>query len=383
MIQENGWCSVIHREGDRITKKFNYEHVPIKRAESEFYKKARGMKCIPQVLEEGNDYLVLPYFPKSTVDFKDLPDDKRRELLNRVAEAVYELFLAGFCHGDVFEENILYDENWNVFLIDPMSINYPSEVPFSKCFDLNAKRPTHPFHAAKLSKPCLERMIPITKCGFDPFSHVSDILSKKVIGCSGSETYNDMAGKQAYSSYDFPGIFELPGWRNTKQRFDAFVPPERQAEEFIGKTILDIGCNAGAVSLRAGFLGADQVLGIDINNDRISVGNEVAKFMGLSGGVRLVCGSVADARLLSSQGSFDSCFCLAVSGRMGNERAFLESICKLVRGTMYFESNHAPEGHEKYVSLFKELGFPHVEYKGSTTNGFPIRHSLVAKRSIR
>lgn len=381
LLHRGEHCSV-HRRGEKVVKKFDEQHLATRDRESLFYRESKGIRGIPEVLEEGKDYISIPFFKRSLLDLNassDIPERKKLELMNSVAEIAYDLFMAGICHGDLYEENIMFDEIWNPYLIDPMTVRYPPDVPFAEAFDLSGGRPVPPEHSNKQVRPCLELLAKQTHYGFKPFNYLCNRLAKKIIACSGSETYNESSPRQPYSSYDFPGIFELDGWRNTRARFDCFVPSERQAEEFGGKSILDVGCNAGAVSLRAGFLGAKRVLGIDINSERVNVGNEVSKFMGLSGVVNLVHGNVADDAFLTSQGAFDAAFCLAVSGRMGNEMLFLTNLCKSIKETIYFESNHSPEGFQKYIDLFRQIGFRNVEYKGSTER-FPTRHSLTAKR---
>ena len=72
-------------------------------------------------------------------------------------------------------------------------------------------------------------------------------------------------------------------------------------DDIIGKTVLDLGCGTGRLALGASFLGAKQVVGIDIDRAAIKTALENSVKVGLKDGVQWV---VADVN--AAHGSFDT-----------------------------------------------------------------------------
>lgn len=60
-----------------------------------------------------------------------------------------------------------------------------------------------------------------------------------------------------------------------------------------GKTVLDLGCGTGRFSLGAAFLGAKQVLGIDIDKPAIKIANEYAHELNLEKKISWITGDIS------------------------------------------------------------------------------------------
>jgi putative methylase len=62
--------------------------------------------------------------------------------------------------------------------------------------------------------------------------------------------------------------------------------------DIVGKTVLDLGCGTGRLALGAAFLGAKQVLGIDIDRTAINVASENSVMTGLRDKVQWIAADI-------------------------------------------------------------------------------------------
>ena len=60
----------------------------------------------------------------------------------------------------------------------------------------------------------------------------------------------------------------------------------------VGKTVLDLGCGTGRLALGAAFLGAKQVVGIDIDRDAVKVAFENSVRTNLKEKVQWIAGDI-------------------------------------------------------------------------------------------
>ena len=71
--------------------------------------------------------------------------------------------------------------------------------------------------------------------------------------------------------------------------------------DIVGKTILDLGCGTGRISLGASFLGAREVVGIDIDKIAIKMAYENSKRLNLEKNINWITGDISVIR-----GHFDT-----------------------------------------------------------------------------
>ncbi len=62
--------------------------------------------------------------------------------------------------------------------------------------------------------------------------------------------------------------------------------------DIIGKTVLDLGCGTGRLALGASYLGADNVVGVDVDRLAIKTAVENSLKVGLAGNVQWVIGDI-------------------------------------------------------------------------------------------
>jgi putative methylase len=106
--------------------------------------------------------------------------------------------------------------------------------------------------------------------------------------------------------------------------------------DIIGKTILDLGCGTGRLALAASFLGAQSVVGVDIDKTAIIVAAENSEKAGFKINVQWVIGDVN-----AVAGSFDTVLQNPPFGvqRRAADRKFLEKALE-VGNVVYSLHNH-------------------------------------------
>jgi tRNA (mo5U34)-methyltransferase len=126
-----------------------------------------------------------------------------------------------------------------------------------------------------------------------------------------------------------PGIWTNPS-------LPANHPQERWAAvrpflgNLSGKTVLDIGCNAGFFAMRAKELGASRVVGIDIDPAALRQARFLIERSGLE--IELQQRSVYD---IAELGSFDVVFCLGVLYHLRHPLLALDTIVTICRERLF------------------------------------------------
>jgi putative methylase len=135
----------------------------------------------------------------------------------------------------------------------------------------------------------------------------------------------------------------------------------------VGKTVLDLGCGTGRLALGAAFLGAEQVVGVDIDRDAVKVAFENSVRTNLKEKVQWITGDI-DA----IHGSFDAVLQNPPFGvqKRKADRKFLEKA--LETGKIIYSLHKNPE---KDNTLIKKL-------KANKTNIVPVAHSPFLKNFI-
>jgi putative methylase len=140
--------------------------------------------------------------------------------------------------------------------------------------------------------------------------------------------------------------------------------------DIVGKRVLDLGCGTGRLGLAAAFLGAEQVVGVDIDSTAIKVAKQNAAKAGLKGQVQFI-----NADISTIQGHFDTALQNPPFGVQNREadRPFLVKALESA-DAVYSLHNH-PEVDERLIKILKSSqGFVQVQPS-------PFLERFIAKHS--
>ena len=119
-----------------------------------------------------------------------------------------------------------------------------------------------------------------------------------------------------------------PGKHDSRRR----VEQMRLPEDLSGKTVLDIGCNSGMLCFECKRRGADRVVGIDLQANRLAQARTLAEITGLK-----VDFKEFDLFRAAELGCFDLVFCIAVLTEITDLIAGLEALKRATKGVLYVE----------------------------------------------
>jgi putative methylase len=118
--------------------------------------------------------------------------------------------------------------------------------------------------------------------------------------------------------------------------------------DIIGKTVLDLGCGTGRLAIGASYLGAQEVVGIDIDKRAIKTAVENSLKVGLAGMVQWVIGDIS-----AIVGGFDTVLQNPPFGVQTREadRAFLVKALEL--GNSVYSLHNHPETDKQLIKQLK------------------------------
>ena len=96
---------------------------------------------------------------------------------------------------------------------------------------------------------------------------------------------------------------------------------------FSNKTILDIGCGAGTISLYLANQGAN-IIGIDISRKAIDSCKKSAKALKLKDRTQFICNTIEQIKF---RRKFDLIICSEIIEHIPNDKAFLKRVYKLLK----------------------------------------------------
>jgi putative methylase len=118
--------------------------------------------------------------------------------------------------------------------------------------------------------------------------------------------------------------------------------------DIVGKTVLDLGCGTGRLALGAAFLGAKQVVGIDIDKEAVKVAFENSVRTNLKEKVQWIAGDIDVIH-----GNFDAVLQNPPFGvqRRKADRRFLEKA--LESGKVVYSLHKCPEKDKAFIKKLK------------------------------
>ena len=119
-------------------------------------------------------------------------------------------------------------------------------------------------------------------------------------------------------------------------------------DDIIGKTVLDLGCGTGRLALAASYLGAQCVVGVDIDKTAIKTASENSEKAGLKTNVQWVVGDVS-----AITGRFDTVLQNPPFGvqKRAADRKFLEKALEV--GNVVYSLHNHPRTDKQLIKKLK------------------------------
>jgi putative methylase len=119
--------------------------------------------------------------------------------------------------------------------------------------------------------------------------------------------------------------------------------------DIVNKNVVDLGCGTGRIALGAAFLGAEQVVGVDIDRVAVKLALENSVNMGLRKSTEWIAGDIETIR-----GGFDTVLQNPPFGVQKREadRKFLEKALEI--GKVIYSLHKHPEADRAFVKKLKQ-----------------------------
>lgn len=185
---------------------------------------------------------------------------------------------------------------------------------------------------------------------------------------------------QGDRTVQYQSLGNLKGRRDMEHRAKIMQIPENLE----GKSVLDIGCNLGAVCIEFASRNADRVVGIDIHERTISIAKEYAEHIGMNkieyyqanidDGLESLKQKIGDQK-------FDYVLVLSVMNNV-DRKSLIKIIKYFCKDTLYLEG-HSKQKKEALVDFVTQtLGMDEVKFLGYTKDKYK-RVNLKAKSTTK
>ena len=180
-----------------------------------------------------------------------------------------------------------------------------------------------------------------------------------------TEFENILEERATNSTAMYQDIGDVKGRRNTEQRMKTI----NFVQDFKGKSVLDLGCNLGAISIECAKRNAGRVVGVDRNVKTIDLATRYVKLLGLdnvSYNVFHINNGLEKLKQVIGTEQFDYVMVLSVVNNVDPKK--LEEIIRYYcRHAIIFEG-HAKQSKDKCISYLKRWGFKNIEFIGYTSD---------------
>lgn len=170
-----------------------------------------------------------------------------------------------------------------------------------------------------------------------------------------------------YSSFTLPGLTDMPAVRDTLQRFRDFGVPE----DLTGKTVLDVGCNVGAMIFEAAHRGA-VIQGLEYRQDRVNLCQEIADYYAMPATFFQDDFNDEEPGPVIHMAPTDYVLCCSVTQYIDELEAFYHWLSELLApgGTLLLECNRQRDWSvSDTMNIMEVAGFRRVSYLGNGHSG--------------
>jgi len=188
----------------------------------------------------------------------------------------------------------------------------------------------------------------------------SQSFATKKMGRPGENRLYTTNPDVAYCSFYTPNFTIRPeeAQRNSAKRFARFGIEE---DSLKNKTLLDLGCNIGAMLFQASNMGISAGLGLEYDGDKVEISKNIAAMSNLE----MLTFRQGDLDILTANdiGEFDVVFSLAVEGHVRDRDRFFNLLGAITKQTLYFEGNLTCPVEDAKAKL-KSAGFGDIVFIG-------------------
>jgi len=153
----------------------------------------------------------------------------------------------------------------------------------------------------------------------------------------------------------------IKGKRSLNDRIKFYDP-----NDFVGSTVIDLGCNMGQMSFQAKAWGASKVTGVEFDWTAVKKANQIKEQLNLD--INFIVDDLDSNFLWTSLPNFDVVMFLAVidTKELENRYGILSKACRKTNKVMYFEG-HGKQSPSKYIkNIVDYTDFTEIKYLGQT-----------------
>ena len=231
-------------------------------------------------------------------DFLSIADmATKRTMARQLVGAMFDIYAAGYAHFDLHVNNLYWEDGQLIIMDFESMMAYPtnrSRPAFPESFDVAHDRDSKRMFGTKRKS---RRGHVLGYGGYilgvptgDLLAELEDDIGIKLEKASrywhtalkpeGRHLARRHGQPTVYTSIDLPHT-KITGSRNSVERLDAFHTTWARARDLHGRSILDLGCNAGGMLFAAHRHKPGQCLGVEYEADKVQIANRIATYNGL------------------------------------------------------------------------------------------------------
>lgn len=175
-----------------------------------------------------------------------------------------------------------------------------------------------------------------------------------------------------YCAFSTPGfsVDRAEAQRDAARRLEQFgLSPL----EFRGKSVLDLGCNNGAMLFQISNYGPSRQLGIEYDPEKVDLARRIASFAG----IRDIEFRVGDLDALEARDigeTFDVVLSLAIEAHVQRPERLYQLLAQVTRGVLLFEANASTKPKSVIAALTKG-GFSDIRHLGTCDDDIVPRNN--------
>ncbi len=175
-----------------------------------------------------------------------------------------------------------------------------------------------------------------------------------------------------YCAFSTPGfsVAREEAQRDAARRLEQFgLSPQ----DFRGRSVLDLGCNNGAMLFQISNYGPARGLGIEYDPEKVDLARRIASFAGIDS-VEFRVGDLDALEARDIGGPFDVVLCLAIEAHVQRPDHLYQLLAQVTRGVLLFEANASTKPKSVVAALAKG-GFSAIRHLGTCDDDIVPRNN--------